>query len=117
MSTLHEGLTDFYSHLEQAHLAVRAIKTQFDQWDVSEAAQKGLNIPKIHKMIKEIERFSVFPVKPKPAHRPVKYPDSVEEKKRFEQYKKQGLSLREIGERESLKKDVIAAKLKRYGIK
>jgi len=49
--------------------------------------------------------------------RPVKYPDSEEEKERFKEYKKKGFSLRQIEEAEGLKKDVIAEKLKRYKLK
>jgi hypothetical protein len=113
MSKLTEDLTEFYDSLEKLDSLVQSIKAQNDWPEVSKAAHRDLNLFKINKYVKNISSFVSFPLPLKSMGRPVKYPDSEEEKERFKAYKKKGFSLRQIEEAEGLKKDVIAEKLKR----
>jgi len=117
MSQLIENLTEFYNSLEKLHSLIQSIKVRNTWVEVSEAAHRELNLSLVNKYVKNISSFVSFPLPLKQMGRPVKYPDSEEEKERFKEYKKKGFSLRQIEEAEGLKKDVIAEKLKRYKLK
>ena len=114
MIKLTEDLTEFYNSLEKIHSLMQGIKVRNTWEEVSEAAHRELNLSLVNKYVKNISSFVSFPLPLKSMGRPVKYPDSEEEKVRFKEYKKKGFSLRQIEEAEGLKKDVIAEKLKRY---
>lgn len=117
MGKLENDLTDFYEKLEELNGIIQDIMAGNECFEVSETAQKSLKIPMVNKYVRNIITFTSFPERPKPAHRPVKFEDSEEEKQRFMEYMQKGLSLREIGEIEQLKKDIVSRKLKRYGLK
>ncbi|MFC2155122.1 hypothetical protein ACFLRB_01345 [Acidobacteriota bacterium] len=95
---------------------MNAIKT-FDRFDVTEVAKKTGRISVLRKTAKEFIDFVEFPEQQREPGRPVKYPDSEQEKKILAGYIKEGLSIRKIAVKTGISKDVISAKLKRYGIK
>jgi hypothetical protein len=117
MGKLENDLTDFFETLENLNGIIQSIKAGNEWQEVSEAAHRGLKLPLVNKYVKNIVTFASFPERSKPAHRPVKFEDSEEEKQRFIEYMQKGLSLREIGEIEQLKKDIVSRKIKRYGLK
>jgi len=116
MGKLEKDLKNFFDLLDRTHKLIENIKARNTRAEVSEVAHKELNIPKVNKYVKNLIDFTIFPEPTNPVGRPVKYPDSEEEKNRFIEYREKGLSYREISEKAKLKKDVIAEKLKRYGI-
>ncbi len=117
MGKLENEMTDFFEKLENLNGLIQGIKASNEWQEVSEVAHGQLNLPQVNKWVKNIVGFTSFPVQPKPAHRPIKFEDSEEEKQRFIEYREKGLPIRVICEKENLKKDMVFRKLKRYGIK
>ena len=108
-----EALIDCAADLKRHMNVVKA----FDRYDVTEAAKKTRRISVLRKTAKEFIDFVEFLERHREPGRPVKYPDSEQEKKILSGYIKEGLSFRKIAEKTGMSKDVVSAKLKRYGIK
>jgi hypothetical protein len=89
----------------------------FGRYDVTEAAKKTGRISLLRKTAKEFIDFVEFPERQREPGRKIKYPDSEQEKKMLSGYVKEGLSARKIAQKTGISKDIIGAKLKRYGLK
>jgi hypothetical protein len=63
-----------------------------------------------------IQRFLRSPLwDPKPG-RPVEYPESDQEKMKYERYRRNGFSMRHIARNEKVSADTVFRKLKKYHI-
>lgn len=90
---------------------------EFDRFDVTEIAKESGRIRILRQTAKELDDFVAFPERVRDVGRPVKYPDSQQEKELLTGYVKEGLSIRKIAQKTGISKDVISGKINRYGIK
>jgi predicted DNA-binding protein YlxM (UPF0122 family) len=116
---LTKDFVEFRDLVTQLRNQMDKIKSylEYDRFDITEVAKKTGHIRYLRQAAKEFIDFVEFPEKIRDPGRPVKFPDSPEEKELLNRYVKEGLSIRKIAEKTGLSKDVVEVKLKRYRIK
>jgi hypothetical protein len=111
------SINEFMQLLTKLNQLINEIESTWNRYEVSEIAKKELDLESVRNAMKNLNDFVVFPEKVRDPGRPVKFPDSKEEKGLFKKFRGEGLSLRSISDNTGMSKDMVDRKLKRYGIK
>jgi len=116
--SIYDKLRKFEYDLIEINLLIESIENEkIEGKNGADFIRRFVDIKKLKKIEERINRFLKFPLmEPKPG-RPVEYPDSEREKKRFKLYRIEGLSIRQIAKKEKTSPDTVLRKLKKYNIK
>jgi hypothetical protein len=112
---IHEKLKKIESNLIELILLIDSMENQKTSGsDTVHFIRKFIDLKKLKKAGNRINRFLKFPLmEPKPG-RPLEYPDSEDEKKKYQSYRLDGLSIRQIAKKEKMSPRTIFRKLKKY---
>jgi hypothetical protein len=114
--TIHEKLVKLESDLIEISLLIDSLEQERNK-DAAGFARRFIDLKNLKKIESRINRFIRSPLRePKPG-RPVKYPNSDKEKRRYSQFRQEGMSIRKIAQIEKMSSDTIFRKLKQYGLK
>ena len=99
----------------ELNLLIESMENQkADNTDTVHFVRKFIDLKKLKKMGTRINRFLRFPLMESKPGRPLEYPDSEDEKKRYQLYRSEGLSIRQIAKKEKMSPRTIFRKLKKY---
>jgi hypothetical protein len=115
--SIYEKLKKIESNLIEINLLIESLETEDShEADSRFLVRQFIDIKQLKKVGIRIQRFLRFPLwDPKPG-RPVEYPESDQEKARYQRYRQAGLSIRQIARKEKLSADTVFRKLKKYEI-
>lgn len=116
--TLHEKLVKLESDLIEIGLLIESLESEKNRHeDAPGFVRRFIELKNLKKILSRINRFFRTPLRESRPGRPIEYPNSEEEKKRYEQLRHEGLSIRKIAKMEKMSTDTVFRKLKRYGLK
>lgn len=115
--TLFEKLKRFETDLVELDLLIDSIEDHKNEGNgMAGFVKKFIDLKRLKKIGQRINRFLRYPMMDhKPGH-PLEYPDSHEEKTRYQSYRREGISIREIARMEKMSPDTVSRKLKKYRI-
>ena len=111
-----EEFRDLFTRLKNQMDKIKSYK-EYDRFDITQVAKNTGSQRVLRQVAKEIIDFVEFPERIREIGRPVKFPDSPEEKELLNGYVKDGMSNRKIAQKTAMSKDMVSIKLKRYNIK
>ena len=114
----HEKLKKLEFNLIEINMLINSLENEKNSnKDSAVFARRFIDLKNLKKIESRINRFLRSPLRESKPGRPIEYPNSEKEKKRYNQYRQEGLSIRKIAKIEKMSTDTIFRKLKRYGIK
>ena len=115
--SIYEKLKKIESALTEINLLIESLENEEHHGQDSQfLVKRFIDIRKLKKVEYRIQRFLRSPLwDPKPG-RPVEYPESDREKAKYEGYRQNGLSIRQIAKNEKVSADTVFRKLKKYRI-
>jgi hypothetical protein len=113
--SIHEKLKKIESNLIELNLLIDSLENhKTADSNAVHFIRKFIDLKKLKKAGNRLNRFLKFPLmEPKPG-RPLEYPDSEDEKKRYRRYRIEGLSIRQIAKKEKMSPKTVFRKLKKY---
>jgi phage pi2 protein 07 len=116
--SIYDKLRKFEYDLIEINLLIESIENEkIEEKDAAGFVRRFIDIKKLKKIEERINRFLKFPLMEPGLGRPVEYPDSEQEKKKYNLYRIEGLSIRQIAKKEKTSPDTVLRKLKKYNIK
>lgn len=115
--SIYEKMKKIESALTEINLLIESLEGEENHGQDSQfLVKRFIDIRKLKKVEYRIQRFLKSPLwDPKPG-RPVEYPESDQEKTKYERYRQNGLSIRQIAKNEKVSADTVFRKLKKYRI-
>ncbi len=115
--SIYDKLKILQSDLVEISLLIESIENE--QMGENEAAsfiRRFIEQKKLKKVEFRINRFLRFPLMEPRVGRPVQYPESTYEKRKYQSYRSNGLSIRQIARKEHTSPNTVYRKLKKYQI-
>lgn len=115
--SLYEKLKKIEANLTEINLLIDSLEIEKNRnRDSLFLVKRFIDIKKLKKVESRIQQFLRFPLRDPRPGRPVEYPESEQEKKRYKRYRQDGFSIRQIAKIEKMSADTIFRKLKKYQI-
>jgi len=111
-----EKLRDLVIRLKNQMDKIKSYR-EYDRFEITQVAKSTGSLRVLRQVAKELIDFVEFPERIREIGRPVKFPDSPEEKELLTGYVKKGMSNRKIAQKIGMSKDIVSLKVKRYEIK
>lgn len=116
--SIYDKLRKFEYDLIEINLLIESIENEkINEKGATDFVRRFVDVKKLKKIEERINRFLKFPLMEPGLGRPVEYPDSEREKKRFKLYRIEGLSIRQIAKKEKTSSHTVYRKLKKYSVK
>jgi hypothetical protein len=116
--TIHEKLVKLEANLVEIALLIDSLEYEKNRDEDAPAfVRRFIELKNLKKKASRINRFLRSPLLTAQPGRPIKYPNCEKEKKRYTQFRKEGLSIRKIAKIEKMSTDTVFRKLKQYGLK
>lgn len=116
--SIHEKLKKFESNLVELNLLIESMENQkTGNNETVHFVRKFIELKKLKKLGHRVNRFLKFPLIESKPGRPLEYPDSEDEKRRYRLYRSEGMSIRQIAKKEKMSPRTIFRKLKKYNLK
>jgi len=115
--SIYDKLKKLQSDLVEISLLIESIENE--QMGENEAAsfiRRFIEQKKLKKVESRINRFLRFPLMEPRVGRPVQYPESGHEKRKYQIYRTDGFSIRQIARKEHTSPNTVYRKLKKYQI-
>lgn len=115
--SIYDKLKKLQSDLVEISRLIDSIEN--DQMGENETAgfiRRFIEQKKLKKVESRINRFLRFPLMEPRVGRPVEYPESDHEKRKYKTYRRDGLSIRQIARKEKTSPNTVYRKLKKYQI-
>jgi len=115
--SIHEKLKKFETNLIELNLLIESMENEkSDKKDKVHFVRRFIDLKRLKKMGIRINRFLKFPLMDAKPGRPLEFPDSEHEKKRYRTYRTDGLSIRQIAKKEKMSPRTIFRKLQKYNL-
>lgn len=116
--SIYDKLKKLQSDLVEISLLIESIENeQMGENETASFIRRFIEQKKLKKVESRINRFLRFPLMEPRVGRPVQFPESVHEKRKFQTYRSDGLSIRQIARKEHTSPNTVYRKLKKYNIK
>jgi hypothetical protein len=115
--SIYDKLKKLQSDLVEISRLIDSIENE--QMGENEAAsfiRRFIEQKRLKKVESRINRFLRFPLMEPRVGRPVEYPESDHEKRKYKTYRRDGLSIRQIARKEKTSPNTVYRKLKKYQI-
>jgi hypothetical protein len=115
--SLYEKLKKIEANLTEINMLIDSLEIEKNRnRDSLFLVKRFIDIKKLKKVESRIQRFLRFPLRDPRPGRPVEYPESDHEKKKYKRYRQDGFSIRQIAKSEKMSADTVFRKLKKYQI-
>ncbi len=115
--SIYDKLKKLQSDLVEISLLIESIENeQMGENETASFIRRFIEQKKLKKVESRINRFLRFPLMEPRVGRPVQFPESVHEKRKFQTYRSDGLSIRQIARKEHTSPNTVYRKLKKYQI-
>ena len=115
--SIYDKLKKLQSDLVEISLLIESIENeQMGEDETASFIRRFIEQKKLKKVEFRINRFLRFPLMEPRVGRPVQYPESTHEKRKYQSYRSNGLSIRQIARKERASPNTVYRKLKKYNI-
>lgn len=116
--TIYDKLKKIESNLIQINLLIESIENEkMGEKETASFIKRFFEQKRLERIETRINRFLRFPLLEPKTGRPIEFPDSEQEKRRYRSFRLEGLSVRQIAKKERTSPATVCRKLKAYKIK
>ena len=115
--TIYDKLKKIETNLIKINLLIESIENEkMGEKETANFIRRFFEQKNLKRIEVRISRFLRFPLQEPKTGRPVEFPDSGQEKRRYKSFRLQGLSVRQIAKKEKTSPATVCRKLKAYKI-